>query len=105
MGPDLWAAVDEGNSVLLNGVDGTPNMTLETCKAACRDTADCNSFAHCPKDVNDPKHDNKCWMKDRVFKGNEPTKYDNYCTTFYYLGNYLFIDHSNESDVLKNQYF
>ena len=87
LGKDLWVAVDEGNSVLLNGIDGTPGMTLGECEQACTDTADCNSFAHCPNDVN------RCWMKDRVFKGNEPTKYKYYCSTFYREGNYTFIHH------------
>ena len=52
-------------------------MTLQQCKDACTQTDDCHNFGHCPRDQN------KCWLRDRILTGNEPTKYKHYCSTYY----------------------
>ena len=80
LGQEWYVAADEGNNVLFNGkMDNWP-MTLQQCENACTQTDSCNSFAHCPR------HQNRCWLTDRVLTGNEPTKYKYYCSTYYKKG-------------------
>ena len=62
---------------MLNGVAGTPDLTLKECEDACSTTDGCYSFAHCPRD------DNRCWMSNKRFTGGEPTVWKYYCSTYY----------------------
>ena len=80
LGQEWYVATVEGNPVLYNGKEDPYPMTLQQCENACTQTDGCNSFAHCPR------HQNRCWLKDRVFKGKEPTKYKYYCSTYYKKG-------------------
>ena len=80
LGQEWYVASDEGKPVLYNGKEDPYPMTLQQCEHACSQTDGCNSFAHCPR------HQNRCWLKDRVFTGNEPTMYKYYCSTYYKTG-------------------
>ena len=62
---------------MLNGVNGTPHLTLQECENACSTTAGCYSLAHCPHDYN------RCWLKGKMFTGSEPTTWKYYCSTYY----------------------
>ena len=77
LGEEWYAAADEGSVVLLDGEDGTPHMSLQQCEDACTETNGCNSIAHCPRDVN------RCYLRDGVFTGSEPTNYNYYCISYY----------------------
>ena len=80
LGQEWYVGADQGNNVPFNGkLDNWP-MTLQQCGDACDQTDGCNSFAHCPR------HQNRCWLTDKVYKGNEPTKYKYYCSTYYKTG-------------------
>ena len=80
LGQEWYVAADEGKSVLFNGKADPFPLTLQQCENACTQTDGCNSFAHCPR------HQNRCWLTDRVLTGNEPTKYKYYCSTYYKKG-------------------
>ena len=80
LGHEWYVATDEGNPVFLNGKTDNYPMTLKQCETACTQTEGCNSFSHCPR------HQNRCWLKDRVLTGGEPTKYKHYCSTYYKPG-------------------
>ena len=80
LGQEWYVATDDGNPVFLNGKPDNYPMTLQQCENACTKTDGCNSFTHCPR------HQNRCWLKDRVLTGGEPTKYNHYCSTYYKPG-------------------
>ena len=80
LGQEWYVGADQGNNVPFNGkLDNWP-MTLQQCEDACDQTDGCNSFAHCPR------HQNRCWLTDKVYNGNEPTKHNDYCSTYYKTG-------------------
>jgi len=74
-------AVQPGNSVLFNGKDGNRLKTLDECKVACTVTDGCYSFSHCS--YRRHPHLNTCWLKDLILTGNEQTKRNSVCTTYY----------------------
>ena len=80
LGKEWYIASDEGNVVLYNGKNQNARMTLQQCEDACTQTDGCHSFAHCPRDYN------RCWLKDRILTGNEPTIYKYYCSTYFREG-------------------
>lgn len=59
------------------GVNTLSTHSLETCKAACDDYAQCNSVTFCPS------LQGGCWLKARVLEGNEPAHTKGDCKTFY----------------------
>jgi len=65
-------AVDEGNGV------GSRILTSSAtaCQQQCDTNDACNSFTLCPGW-------SKCWMKDNSFTGDEPTKQQSDCKTYY----------------------
>jgi len=69
-----YVAVDEGNEVLYNGKGGFFVNSLGDCEDACSKTEGCHSFAFC---IN-----KSCWLKDKVFNGDEKTKKKG-CATYY----------------------
>jgi len=69
-----YVAVDEGNEVLYNGKGGFFVNSLGDCEDACSKTEGCHSFAFC---LN-----KSCWLKDKVFNGDEETKLKG-CATYY----------------------
>lgn len=66
-------AADEGASA---SGDLKNRPSIDQCKAACADNAACNSFSSCPQW-------NGCFMKTRRLKGDESTKQQGECKTFY----------------------
>ena len=80
LGQEWYVAANEGNPILFNGKQDNWPMTLEQCENACTHIDGCNSFAHCPRD------ENRCWLMDKVFKGNEPTTANSTCSTYYKKG-------------------
>merc|ERR1719357_1067772 len=78
-----FVATDLGNAVYseVNGhlVNGNYLMELSECEEVCTTTEGCNSFYYCiyPDDYN------RCWLKDKVFTGNEATRHHGYCSTYY----------------------
>ena len=52
-------------------------MTLRQCEEFCTGTKGCNSITHCPRD-ND-----RCSLFDKELEGNEPTKWQSYCSSYY----------------------
>ena len=79
MGHDGYIATEKGNSVKPWSWHNPykPYMTLNECEKACTDMEGCNSFWYCPN------HNNRCYLYDRVFEGNEPTSRKWYCSTYY----------------------
>jgi len=73
---DDHVAIDEGNDVLYNGKGGFFVNMLQECEDACTETKGCHSFAYC--------ENTSCWLKDKVFNGDEKTKYKR-CATYYEL--------------------
>ena len=63
---------DEGN--LLK--PSVAHMTLRQCEEYCTATQDCKSFTHCPHDYN------RCSLFDRQVMGNQPTKWNSYCSYY-----------------------
>ena len=80
LGLEWYVAEDQGENVRMNGLDSSSSMTLQQCENACTHIDGCNSFAHCPRD------ENRCWLMDKVFKGNEPTTANSTCSTYYKKG-------------------
>jgi len=81
---DNFVATDLGNALYpeVNGqlVNGHYLIReLSECEEVCTTTEGCNSFLYCvyPHDYN------RCWLKDKVFMGNEATRYHGYCSTYY----------------------
>merc|ERR1719193_2336970 len=79
---DDYVARDEGNEVkyygrgFVNGKGGFFVNALEECEDACTETEGCHSFAYCGS--------KSCWLKDKVFNGDEATKQKG-CATYYEL--------------------
>jgi len=79
---DDYVARDEGNEVkyygrgFVNGKGGFFVNAYEDCEDACTETEDCHSFAYCGN--------KSCWLKDKVFNGDEATTRKG-CATYYEL--------------------
>jgi len=69
-----------GNSVLYNGNGRIRVRTLEECKDACTVTDQCLSFYYC---TGHHRHFNTCWLMVRTLYGNELTRRNSVCTSYY----------------------
>ena len=69
-------AIDEGNTL-----ESRDDTTVEECKAACRQTPDCKSFARC-------SFDNTCHLKDKSFDASytDTKEHSGGCATYFECG-------------------
>ena len=65
-----YVAIEEGN-----GIGDDNSKTLNECETFCSQTGGCKSFALCGSN---------CHLKDKMFNGDESTKENVGCTTYYY---------------------
>ena len=66
-------AQEEGNDVDEPAFD----MTLNDCQRKCDENRLCHSIAWCPK------HNNRCYVKDKQLANTTLTRYHGYCTSYY----------------------
>ena len=78
--PDNRIVQDEGNRVYKE-IGFFLRNTVDNCKQLCDGIAECNSFRSC--DGWRLVGDWRCYPKDKLLDGSEPTKWKSNCTTYY----------------------